>query len=196
VVLVLVAGAALLTLRGGGRPTAGVAGAPSSPDGRPPATSAPADLPPPTARQAPATPSSPRESGDGSGSTGTAATASGRDPATREAAAAGKPLARGRARAAAALKAGPPSRIDHAEGPTAGADCRLTVGSYPWSDLWIDGANTGQQTPVVGLPVTCGPHRLEFKRRDLKVDQEERVTVNEGREFKREYELQGAALDE
>ena len=105
-------------------------------------------------------------------------------------------MARGRARAAAPLKAAAPTGIDHPEAPTAAAACRLTVGSYPWSDLWIDGANTGQQTPVVGLPVTCGPHRLEFKRRDLKVDQEERVTVNEGWEFKREYELQGAALDE
>jgi hypothetical protein len=46
------------------------------------------------------------------------------------------------------------------------------------------------------LPVTCGPHRLGFKRPDLKVDQEERVILNEGREFKRQYELQGAALDE
>jgi len=91
------------------------------------------------------------------------------------------------------MKTAAPTETDHAEARTTATDCRLTVGSYPWSDLWIDGANTGQQTPVVGLPVTCGPHRLEFKRRDLKVDQEERVTVNEGREFKREYELQGAA---
>ena len=105
-------------------------------------------------------------------------------------------MPRGRARAAAPLKAAAPTGIDHAEARTAAAECRITVGSYPWSDLWIDGANTGQQTPVVGLPVTCGPHRLELKRRDLKVDQEENVTVNEGREFKREYELQGAALDE
>jgi len=74
--------------------------------------------------------------------------------------------------------------------------CRITVGSYPWSDLWIDGADTGQQTPVVGLPLSCGPHRLEFKRRDLKVDQVESVTINEGRDFKRDYELRGAGLDE
>jgi hypothetical protein len=89
-----------------------------------------------------------------------------------------------------------PTGTDAPEARTVAAECRLTVGSYPWSDLWIDGANTGQQTPVVGLPVTCGPHRLEFKRRDLKVDQEENVTVNEGRELKREYELKGASLDE
>jgi hypothetical protein len=113
-----------------------------------------------------------------------------------EAMAPGRPLARGRARVAASLKAAAPAGIDGTEARTAATLCRITIGSYPLSDLWIDGANTGQQTPVVGLPVTCGPHRLELKRRDLKVDQEENVTVNEGREFKREYELQGAALDE
>jgi hypothetical protein len=113
-----------------------------------------------------------------------------------EAVATGRPSARGRARAAAPLKATAPTAIDQPEARTAATECRMTVGSYPWADLWIDGANTGQQTPVVGLPVTCGPHRLELKRRDLKVDQEEKVTVNEGREFKREYELQGAGLDE
>ena len=77
-----------------------------------------------------------------------------------------------------------------------GGQCRLTVGTYPWSDLWLDGADTGQQTPVVGLPIACGIHRLEFKRRDLKIDQIETVTVTEGREFKRQYELQGSGIDD
>jgi serine/threonine-protein kinase len=75
-------------------------------------------------------------------------------------------------------------------------DCRITVGSYPWSDLWVDGTNTGLQTPVVGLPLACGPHRLEFKRRDLKVDQVENVTLGEGRELRRQYDLKAADLDE
>ena len=70
------------------------------------------------------------------------------------------------------------------------------MGTYPWSDLWIDGADTGQQTPAVGLSVACGPHRLEFKRRDLRIDQIENVTVLEGREFKRQYELQGSGVDD
>jgi hypothetical protein len=70
------------------------------------------------------------------------------------------------------------------------------VGSYPWADLWIDGSNTGLQTPVVDLPIACGRHRLEFKRRDLNVDQVEGVKVEEGHTFKRQIELQGAGLDE
>ena len=77
-----------------------------------------------------------------------------------------------------------------------GGPCRITVGTYPWSDLWLDGADTGQQTPVVDLPVACGIHRLEFKRRDLKIDQIETVTVTEAREFKRQYELQGSGVDD
>ncbi len=192
--LVLAVGAALVALRGGSRPTGGGASAPTSPATTAMATSAPTALPiPAPVREAPA---APREGTAPVPAPGTAATASVRPAKGSEAPASGKPLARGRAHPAVPMKTAGPTESDHAEARTAAAECRLTVGSYPWSDLWIDGANTGQQTPVVGLPVTCGPHRLEFKRPDLKVDQEERVTVSEGREFKREYELQGAAVDE
>ena len=190
--LVLVAGGALLALRGGARPTGGVSGAPSSPATRSPTASAPTVFPTPV-QEAPAASPQTIASLPAAGTSGAVVTASVRSATGREAPVSGKPSARGHARPAAPMKTAAPTEADHAEARTIAAECRLTVGSYPWSDLWIDGANTGQQTPVVGLPVTCGPHRLEFKRRDLKVDQEERVTVNEGREFKREYELQGAA---
>ena len=60
----------------------------------------------------------------------------------------------------------------------------------------MDGADTGQQTPVVDWPIACGRHRLEFKRRDPKIDQVEAVTVTEGRGFKRQYELQGSDVDD
>jgi hypothetical protein len=46
------------------------------------------------------------------------------------------------------------------------------------------------------MTITCGPHRLEFKRRDLKIDQIENVTVTDGREFRRQYELRGAGIDD
>ena len=194
--LVLVVGAVLIALRGSDRPTSRAAGAPSL-AARAPSTGAPVALPSPA--PAPQTPPAPREA---TGSVLAPGASTAAAPVLRhaapegEATAAEKPLPRGRARAVAPSKAPAPTALEHTEARTAAAECRITVGSYPWSDLWIDGANTGQQTPVVGLPVTCGSHRLEFKRRDLKVDQEENVTVNEGREFKREYELQGAALDE
>jgi hypothetical protein len=76
------------------------------------------------------------------------------------------------------------------------AECRISVGSYPWSELWVDGADTGQQTPVVGLSLPCGHHRLQLKRRDLKIDQVENVTLNEGNDVKRNYELQGPGVDD
>jgi eukaryotic-like serine/threonine-protein kinase len=103
-----------------------------------------------------------------------------------------KSTPRGHARAVPAAKGAAPA-IEPPSGP---ANCRITVGSYPWSDLWIDGADTGLQTPVVDLPVACGIHRLEFKRSDLKVDQVERVTLDEGHRFKRQYDLVGASPDE
>jgi len=195
--LILLVGAAV-ALRGGARPTGETAGAPQPPSRVP---GAPASLPTPMpVPEEPApthkTTASLHEPSGPAGAEAVLAPALGRAVAGSEATAAGKSLPRGRARAAAPLKATAPTGIDRTAAQTAGAECRLTIGSYPWSDLWIDGANTGQQTPVVGLPVTCGPHRLELKRKDLKVDQEENVTVLEGREFKREYELQGAALDE
>jgi serine/threonine-protein kinase len=82
------------------------------------------------------------------------------------------------------------------EAASASGTCRITVGTYPWSELWIDGADTGQQTPVVGMTVPCGSHRLQFKRRDLGIEQSERVILNEGVDFKRQYELRGAGVDE
>ena len=194
--LLLIVGAAV-ALRGGARPTGEAATAPSPPAARAPATSAPVALPTPApAPEAPAAAGETTASGHAPGTPEAEATAFVRAAAGGEAVANGKPLPRGRTRPAAPLKVTAAMGIDPPGARTAPADCRITIGSYPWSDLWIDGANTGQQTPVVGLPVTCGPHRLELKRRDLKVDQEEDVTVNEGRELKREYELQGAAVDE
>jgi serine/threonine-protein kinase len=193
----LVVGVALLALRGGAPWTGGIAAVSSSPAAGGPAASTPAALPTPApVRKAPAASRETTAALQDPETSTTEATAAGRAAGAGDPAPSGRPLARGRARAATAAKAAGPQGIDRPQAPSAAAECRLTVGSYPWSDLWIDGANTGQQTPVVGLPVPCGPHRLEFKRRDLKVDQEERVTLSEGREFKREYELEGAGLDE
>ena len=200
--LLLIVGAAV-ALRGA-RPTGGAASAPASPAPLP--TPAAAVLPTPagspsalpTAAPTPQRPASPREttaSLRGPGTPAPEARAFARAAADGEAAAAGKPLARARARTAPP-KGAAPAGVDQAKAAGGVTACRITVGSYPWSDLWIDGADTGQQTPVVGLPLSCGPHRLEFKRRDLKVDQVESVTINEGRDFKRDYELRGAGLDE
>jgi len=110
---------------------------------------------------------------------------------------AGERRSSGRTRSHAAAKT--PAAAAEAPAPEAvrpSGTCHISVGTYPWSDLWIDGADTGQQTPVVGLSVPCGPHRLQFKRRDLGIDQIEKVILHEGGDFKRQYELRGAGVDE
>jgi serine/threonine-protein kinase len=68
-------------------------------------------------------------------------------------------------------------------------NCLMSVGSFPWAELWIDGKDTGQRTPVVNYPVSCGPHRLALKRRDLKVDHAANVTVAPGHALKQHYDL-------
>jgi serine/threonine protein kinase len=68
-------------------------------------------------------------------------------------------------------------------------DCLLSIASFPWADLWIDGRDTGQRTPVVHYPVSCGTHKLSLKRRDLKIDHAEQVMVAPGHELKQHYEL-------
>jgi hypothetical protein len=68
-------------------------------------------------------------------------------------------------------------------------NCVLSVASFPWTELWIDGKDTGQRTPVVHYPVSCGAHRLNLKRRDLRIDRVEHVTVAPDHELKQHYEL-------
>jgi eukaryotic-like serine/threonine-protein kinase len=68
-------------------------------------------------------------------------------------------------------------------------DCLMSVASFPWSELWIDGKDTGQRTPVVHYPVSCGAHKLTLKRRDLKLERVQQVTVAPGHELKQHYEL-------
>src|SRR5581483_5475656 len=63
------------------------------------------------------------------------------------------------------------------------SDCVLSVASFPWTELWIDGRDTGQRTPVVHYPTACGPHKLALKRRDLKIDRVESVMLAPGHEL-------------
>jgi eukaryotic-like serine/threonine-protein kinase len=76
-----------------------------------------------------------------------------------------------------------------ASAPEQPRSCLLSVASFPWTELWIDGKDTGQRTPVVHYPVSCGAHKLGLKRRDLKLDRTEHVTVAPGHELKQHYEL-------
>ena len=67
--------------------------------------------------------------------------------------------------------------------------CRITVNSIPWSEVWIDGKNTTQHTPLVDFQIGCGHHEIEFRRADLHIDQIEPCTLEPGQPFKRRYSL-------
>ena len=53
----------------------------------------------------------------------------------------------------------------------------------------------GQPTPVVHLPVTCGVHKLRFKRSSPEIDHVESVNVTAGQELKRNFTLESADQD-
>jgi serine/threonine-protein kinase len=99
------------------------------------------------------------------------------------------------ARPPAARKAGRPVAIvpGGGGGATAGVEkkCMLSVGSFPWARFFIDGKDTGQPTPVVHLPVTCGTHTLRFKRDDADIDEVVNISVTLGQEFRKTFRLDG-----
>jgi hypothetical protein len=86
----------------------------------------------------------------------------------------------------AELPAPGPTDEPAATGATA---CSITINSVPWSEVWIDGANTGLHTPFVRYPVACGRHRLDFKRPDLELEQGEWIVARPGEPFKRRFSL-------
>jgi hypothetical protein len=103
----------------------------------------------------------------------------------------GQPLSRAaRLREAArASKAAQSARAATVATAPAARECRLTVGSFPWAELWVDGTYSGLHTPVVQLPIGCGAHKLRLKRADLRIDHPVDVTLTAGRDFKQQYQL-------
>ena len=91
--------------------------------------------------------------------------------------------------AAAAHETRPEAPVESAPAAQQARDCLLSIASFPWADLWIDGKDTGQRTPVVHYPVSCGVHKLALKRRDLRVDHTEQVMVAPGHELKQHYDI-------
>jgi len=83
------------------------------------------------------------------------------------------------------------SRSENAEG----GDCSITIGSRPWSEVWIDGRNTSKHTPFADYRVPCGKHRLGFKRPDLQIDHTEVITVRAGQKFKQSFALEAESAE-
>ncbi len=68
--------------------------------------------------------------------------------------------------------------------------CEVAIATRPWSEVWIDGKNTGRHTPY-SEQIPCGKHNLRFVRDDLQLARDEVVTVRPGEKFKQSYLLLG-----
>lgn len=68
------------------------------------------------------------------------------------------------------------------------AACSLAVGTHPWSEVWIDGKNTGLHTPY-SQAIPCGRHVLIFKRQDLGFNRTEPIELVAGGKFKQSWAL-------
>jgi len=71
-----------------------------------------------------------------------------------------------------------------AGGRAARPECRLSLGSRPWSEVWIDGRRAGV-TPLMSVAVRCGRHDVLFVSREANVERRETIFVAEGQNVKR-----------
>jgi len=59
---------------------------------------------------------------------------------------------------------------------------RLSLQSYPWASVFVDGAYVGT-TPLLDLPVSAGPHVVRIERPD-RVPYAVSVTVEPGQDLR------------
>jgi hypothetical protein len=69
------------------------------------------------------------------------------------------------------------------------ASCTVTIGSKPWSEVWIDGRNTGKLTPLMDHRVPCGRRKITLKNPDLQIEKTETINVRSGEKFKKVFQL-------
>jgi eukaryotic-like serine/threonine-protein kinase len=81
------------------------------------------------------------------------------------------------------------TKLGAAAAAPSGGDCMLTVGSKPWSEVWIDGKSTGKVTPLVDYKLACGRHKVTFKNPEIPVEKTETVTLKAGEKFKKVFAL-------
>jgi hypothetical protein len=60
----------------------------------------------------------------------------------------------------------------------------LSLGSRPWSEVWIDGRRAGV-TPLADLALACGRHDVRFLSRAANVERREAITLQEGQPLKK-----------
>ena len=66
--------------------------------------------------------------------------------------------------------------------------CAVTLGSRPWSEVWIDGRQAGF-TPLVDYPIDCGPHDIVFKSSESHAEKRVPIVVTAGQSFKKTVDL-------
>jgi serine/threonine-protein kinase len=55
--------------------------------------------------------------------------------------------------------------------------CRISIGSRPWSEVWIDGKSTGRHTPLLNYKIACGRRTLTLKNTELALARSVVVTL-------------------
>ncbi|MES1208009.1 MAG: serine/threonine-protein kinase [Pseudomonadota bacterium] len=83
----------------------------------------------------------------------------------------------------------PPLPAGDGVASTSAASCAMTIGSQPWSDVWVDGKDTRRHTPVLQLAVPCGVRQLRLRRADLGIDFQTTVTLRAGEEFRHVFRI-------
>jgi len=66
--------------------------------------------------------------------------------------------------------------------------CRVTLGTRPWSEVWIDGRKMPGHTPLTDT-IGCGTHTITFKRTDLQLARSFKITLYQGEPFKQSFSL-------
>jgi serine/threonine-protein kinase len=74
-------------------------------------------------------------------------------------------------------------------GSTAERACLMSIGSRPWSEVWIDGKNTGHHTPLVDYKLPCGRRTLTLKNAELALAKSMVITLKPRSRFRKVFRL-------
>jgi serine/threonine-protein kinase len=88
-----------------------------------------------------------------------------------------------------AARQGPQGHVvSSAAKPASNSACSVTLGTRPWSEVWIDGRKTRRHTPYTAT-LGCGRHTLTFKRNDLRLTKTFPVFLYPGEPLKQSFSL-------
>jgi hypothetical protein len=82
-----------------------------------------------------------------------------------------------------------PEQAAAAPEPAAERACLISIGSHPWSEVWIDGKSTGRHTPLVNYKVPCGRRTLTLRNADLALAKSVIVTLKPRSRLRKVFRL-------